>query len=127
MIQNITEVIIEIYRTRNISASSYIEWPKKYKNSESILNLQSDDVFCFSWCILAHKYPVPRNKSRPTKYSNYLSALNMQKTWSDARETSRKIPKFEKLNKLNVNVFELLGSVLSPVHFNTIYTEPQID
>ena len=37
------------------------------------------------------------------------------------------IPKFEKLNNLNVNVFELTGTVLAPIHINKNYVEPQID
>ena len=37
------------------------------------------------------------------------------------------IPKFENLNNLNVNVFELTGTVLAPIHINKKYLQPQID
>ena len=44
------------------------------------------------------------------------------------------IPKFERLNGLNtggqqcgINVFELTGTLLSPLHINTNYDQPQID
>ena len=42
------------------------------------------------------------------------------------------IPKFENLNILNIeghgiNVFELTGTVLTPLHINTNYDRPQID
>ena len=37
------------------------------------------------------------------------------------------IPKFEKLNTLNVNVFELTKTVLTPIHINTNCDQPQID
>ena len=37
------------------------------------------------------------------------------------------IPKFENLNNLNVNVFELTKTVLTPIHTNTNYDQPQID
>ena len=37
------------------------------------------------------------------------------------------IPKFENLNNLNGNVFELIGTVLAPIHINKNYLEPQID
>ena len=36
------------------------------------------------------------------------------------------IPKFHRLNNLKMNVFDFTGSVLSPVHTKTRYTEPQI-
>ena len=37
------------------------------------------------------------------------------------------IPKFENLNDLNVNVFELNGTVLTPIHIIKNYLQPQID
>ena len=37
------------------------------------------------------------------------------------------IPKFENLNNLNVNVFELTGPVLTPIHINKNYLQSQID
>ena len=37
------------------------------------------------------------------------------------------IPKFENLDNLNVNVFELTNSVLTPIHINKDYLQPQID
>ena len=37
------------------------------------------------------------------------------------------IPKFENLNDLNLNVFELTGTVLTPIHINKNYLQPQID
>ena len=44
------------------------------------------------------------------------------------------IPKFENLNTqsafgigLRINVFELTGTVLTPIHINTTYDQAQID
>ena len=37
------------------------------------------------------------------------------------------IPTFENLNNLNVNVFELTKTVLTPIHINTNYDQPQVD
>ena len=37
------------------------------------------------------------------------------------------IPKFENLNNLNINVFELTGNVLPPIHVNKNYLQPQTD
>ena len=37
------------------------------------------------------------------------------------------IPKFETLYNLNVNVFELTGTVLTTIHINKNYLQPQID
>ena len=45
--QEIEEVIIEIYKVNDIQASSYIELPPKYKNSQSIINIKNNDQYCF--------------------------------------------------------------------------------
>ena len=55
-------VILEIYKTNDIQASSYIELAEKYKNNKSIINIKNDDQDCFLWSILAYLYPVEDNK-----------------------------------------------------------------
>ena len=67
--QEIEEVILEIYKVRDIQASSYIELPGKYKDSKSIINMKNNDQYYFLWCILAYLYPVEDHKD---KTSNYL-------------------------------------------------------
>ena len=37
------------------------------------------------------------------------------------------IPKFENLNNLNITVFELTNSVLTPIHTKKNYDQPQIE
>ena len=88
--QEIEEVILEVYKIIDIQASSYIELPPKYKNSQSIINIKNNDQYCFLWCILAYLYPVEDNK-----------------------------------NITSGNV--ITGNVLTPIHINTNYDQPQID
>ena len=45
--QEIEEVILEIYKVNDIQASSYIELPPKYKNSQSIINMKKLFNFVF--------------------------------------------------------------------------------
>ena len=76
-------------------------------------------------CILAHLFPVEDHKNRTSSYS-----MNLNKLISNGLEFPMKIkdiPKFENLNNLNVNVFELTKTVLTPIHINTNYDQPQID
>ena len=56
--KNIEKAILEIHKIKDISASSYVELPKLYKKSLSILNIQNKDQYCFIWSILAHLYPA---------------------------------------------------------------------
>ena len=123
--QEITEVILEIYKVNDIQASSWVELPEKYKNNKSILNIKNDDQFCFLWCILAHLCPVEEHKNRTSNYSMHFDKLNLKRLEFPMKV--KDIPKFENLNNINVNVFELTKTVLTPIHTNTNYDQPQID
>ena len=66
--QEIEEVILEIYKVRDIQASSYIELPGKNKDSKSNINIKNNDQYCCLWCILAYLHPVEDHKDRISKY-----------------------------------------------------------
>ena len=117
--QEIEDVILEIYKVNDIQASSYIELPPKYKKNQSIINIKNNDQFCFLWCILAYLFPVEVNKNITSKYVIHMNKLNLKGL--DFPMKVKDIPKFEKLNNLNVNVFELNGTVLTPIHINKNY------
>ena len=76
--QEIGEVILEIYKVRDIQASSYIELPGKYKDSKSIINIKNNDQYCFLGCILAYLYAVEDHKDRISKYLMHENKLNLK-------------------------------------------------
>ena len=123
--QEIEEVILEICKVNDIQASSYIELPGKYKDNKSIINIKNNDQYCFLWCIFAQLYPVENHKDRISKYIIHLNKFNLKGLEFPMKV--KDIPKFENLNNLNINVFELTGNVLTPIHINKNYLEPQID
>ena len=128
--QEIEEVSSEIYKVRDIQASSYIELPGKHKDSKSIINIKNNDQYCFLWCILAYLYPVEDHKDRTSKYLMHENKLNLKGLEFPMKV--KDIPKFERLNKLNIrgldiNVFELTGNVSTPIYINENYKQPQID
>ena len=124
--QEIEEVIFEIHEVNDIQAFSWVELPPKYKNSQSIISIKNDDEFCFLWCILAHLYPVEVNKTRTSNYKKRFDNFNLEGLGFPMKVND--IPKFENLNfGLRMNVFELTGSMLTPIHINTNYDQPQID
>ena len=74
------------------------------------------------WCILALFHPVEDHKNRVSKNVIHEPTLCVE-----GLEFSRKGkdgPKFERLNKLNINVLELIGT---PIHKNTNYDQPQVN
>ena len=125
VLNGIVNVISEIYKVNGIQASSWVELPEKYRNNKSIINIKNDDQFCFLWCILAHLFPVEDHKNRTSSYSMHTNKLILNGLEFPMK--IKDIPKFENLNKLNVNVFELTGAVLTPIHINKNYLQSQID
>ena len=131
VLNGIVNGIMEVYKVNDIQASSWVELPEKYKNNKSIINIKNDDQFCFLWCILAHLFPVEDHKSRTSSYSMHTNKLILNGLEFPMK--IKNIPKFENLNtqsafgKLNVNVFELTGSVLTPININKNYLQSQID
>ena len=106
--QEIEEVILEIYKVNDFQASLYIELPEKYKKNKSIMNIKNDD-----------------HKNRGSSYSMHTNKLILNGLEFPMK--IKDIPKFENLNNLNVNVFELTGAVLTPIHINKNYLQSQID
>ena len=68
---------------------------------------------------------VENHKDRISKYIIHLKKLNLKGLVFPMKV--KDIPKFENLNNLNINVFELTGNVLTPIHVNKNYLQPQID
>ena len=125
VLNGIINVKLEIYKVNDNQASSYIELPEKYKKNKSIINIKNDDQFCFLWCILAHLCPVEDHKNRTTSYSMHFNKLNLKGLEFPMKV--KDIPKFENLNNLNVNVFELTGTKSTSIPNNKKYLQPQID
>ena len=121
----ITQIEIEIYKIKEIKASSWIELPPEYKNSKSILNIENNDQYCFIWSILAHLHPAKNNSNKIYNYKPFFHNLNLKDL--DFPMSINQIPKFEKQNGLNINVFELEEDTLIPIYVNENYSASQID
>ena len=75
--------------------------------TNSILNIQNNDTYCFLWSILANIHPVNENPHRVSKYTPYQNELNItDKDFTNGVRITD-IDKFENLNnQLSINVFE---------------------
>ena len=85
----------------------------------------------FLWFIFAYLYPVEDHKNRTSNYVKYMHTLRTEGLAFPMK--FKDIPKIEKMKNRNTEgalriiVFELAGTVLSPIHINTNYQQPQID
>ena len=89
----------------DIRASSYSKLPKSFCNSTSIVNIQNDDNYCFIWSILAHKYKTDHHREKVSHYKKHFHELNQSDIHFPMK--MKNLPTFERLNKLNIKVFEL--------------------
>ena len=127
MFDGIKKLTVKMFRYHDLRASSYCEKPKSFCNSSSSVNIQNDDNCCFLRSTFAHKYKVDTHRERVSHYKKHFHELNQ----GDIQFTTKikDIPTFERLNNLNVNVFELSANdkTLSPKYVNKNYYDEQID
>ena len=107
-----------MFRYHDIRASSYCKLSKSFCNSTSLINIQNDDNYCFLWSILAQKYKVDNHRERVSNYKKNFHELNQGDIQFPMKIED--IPIFERLNNLNINVFELsaIDKTLSPKYVN---------
>ena len=101
----INSMTIYFYKTNEMNGSNYVKIPMR---SNAILNIEYNDKYCFLWSILA--YLNPCNNSHPnrvSKYKQYFNELNIQGFDFSYGFKCRDVHKFNELNNLSVNIFEL--------------------
>ena len=123
----IKKLTVKMFKYHDIRASSYCKLPKSFCNSKSIVKIQNNDNYCFLWSMLAHKYNVDNHRERVSHYTNHFHELNQGDIQFPMK--IKDIPTFERLNNLNINVFELSANdkSLSPIYVNKNYYDEQID
>ena len=124
---SIKKLTVKMSKYHDIRASSYCKLPNPFCNSKSIVKIRNNDTYCFLWSILAHKYKVDSHRERVTHYENHFHELNQGDIQFPMR--IKDIPSFERLNNLNINVFELSANdkTFSPKYINKNYYDEQID
>ena len=124
---SIKKLAVKMFKYHDIRAYSYCKLPKSFCNSTSIVNIQNDDNYCFLWSVLAHKYKVDSHRERVSHYKIHFHEFNQGDNQFPMK--IKDIPTFERLNNLNINVFELSANdkTLSPKYVNKNYYDEQID
>lgn len=100
---NNTKSSTESTDIKELSGSSYIDLPEKWKNKKACINVQNNDNKCFMWSILSALHPVKEHTYRVSKYKDYVNELNF--TGIEFPVKLKDIAKFEKLNHISVNVY----------------------
>ena len=103
-LQGINHLKIYFHRTNVMNGMTYVKFPIR---TNSILNIQNMDTYCFLCSILANIHPVNKDPQRVSKYIDYKNELNINHIDFTNGIRITDIDKFENLNnQLAINVFE---------------------
>ena len=96
---------IRFYKTEELKGSSYVKIPLR---SNALKNIKNNDKYCFIWSILASLHPCENDHpNRVSDYIQYFNELNFQSFDFTNGFKCNDVHKFNDLNNLSVNIFEL--------------------
>ena len=101
--QRVSTLQIHLAKYKPLKGSSYFELPEKLALKKAIVNVKNEDQQCFKWAVLSALFTVSKDAQRLSKYTAHESELN----WDGLTfpVTLQQIPKFEKRNKVSINVY----------------------
>lgn len=94
---------VNINKCEPLRASSYIPLPKTVQAKKACVNIKNSDDACFLWAVTSALYPADKNCDRVTSYPHYTNVFNLNDIKCPV--SFKDINKFERLNKLSVNVY----------------------
>ena len=109
-------ITINILKHNPFTIGHLIKPPKWITKSTSVINVNTTGNDCFKLCLLAALcFPAnTRNPQRPTKIRKVEREFNFDGI--DFPVKLSDVKKFERKNKISINVFEPLGKSIVPVH-----------
>lgn len=94
---------VNVNKYQPLKGSTYIPLPPEVQSKNACVNVKNRDNKCFYWAIISALYPVDKNSDRPSSYPHYTDIFNV--TGIKDPVCLSDIKKFEKLNKISVNVY----------------------
>ena len=98
------------FKTGELNGSNYAKIPLR---SNAILKIENNDKYCFIWSLLASLHPC--NDIYPNRvsiYKKYSNELNIQAFDFTNGFKCNDIHKFNELNNLSINIFEVFFIVI---------------
>ena len=92
-------------KTGEMNGRSYV---KILLRSNAILNIETNDKYCFLWSILVYLHPCKNNHSnRVSNYKQFFIELNLEGFDSTNGFKGSSVHNFNELNNLSINIFAL--------------------
>ena len=105
VVEEVQHHYVNIVKYLPLRGSSYLPLPKELRNSmHGIINLKNEDNKCAIWCLGRHLNPQKNHPERITA-SDYEFMKKLDLGGIEFPLTINKIPKIEKQNNININVF----------------------
>ena len=103
--ERVNSMIIIFHKTCEIYGRSYV---KIVLRSNAILNIETNDKFCFLWWRIASLHPCNNNHPNSvSNYKQYFNELNNQGFDFNIGFKCSDVHKIEEINTLSINIFEL--------------------
>ena len=101
----INSMKMRFYKTGEMNGSNYVKTPLR---SNFLKNIKKNDKYCFIWSILASLHPCDNDHpNRVSNYKQYFNDINIEGFDFTNGFKCSDAHKFEKLNNLSINIFEL--------------------
>ncbi|CAD6243198.1 GSCOCG00012650001-RA-CDS, partial [Cotesia congregata] len=106
-VMNITVNINKFMPLEGGNNTTFITMPRHIRKKGAVINIKNNDNFCFLWSVVAALHPAHegQNVSRVSSYPHYSRVLNYHGIKFPM--TLKDIPKFEKMNDLSINVYDM--------------------
>lgn len=103
-----------------------VKLPNTLKNKKALLQIKCKDNLCFIYAVLAALYPQKHNKNLASTYKKYKKKLSFHFLKFPVKICE--IAKFEKINKLKINIYGY-DSLVFPIYrtSNNKYEYKEID
>ena len=110
----INYVRVQISKRTRTRGGSYVDLPDILKNKKAIINIKNKDDECIIYALLAFKYydtlktkdgKEVKDKNELYHYKKYYDEIKQPKDITYPIDVQKDIKKFERLNKIKINVF----------------------
>ena len=125
VLDHVMNISLKMAKYQPLKGSSFIPLPINLRTKHAIVNVQNRDKKCFLWSVLAAVYPEKTHPERVAKYLEYENTLDMTGLTYPVKVSD--IPKFERQNKISVNVFGYEKGEIIPIHITTERFEQHVN
>ncbi|XP_018365997.1 PREDICTED: uncharacterized protein LOC108763127, partial [Trachymyrmex cornetzi] len=106
-------------------AGCHVEVPREIVTKRAVISVRTTDNACFAWSVVAALHPAEEHVHRESSYPHYTTVLNF--TNIEFPMILKDIQKFEQLNDMSINVYNIENKRVLPVWFTSDKKEKHVN